>query len=68
MQTMIDEPGKTQRQQFLLEERLSKLLGEQRHVLDYRQSHAPFAILCQLHNRRQQRSRQLRCTCTVGGV
>ena len=55
---VVEQPVGVQVVELLVEELDAELAGEQRHVLDDGEAHAPLGVLGELHYRRQQRLRQ----------
>lgn len=56
---MINEPSHAKGVEFIIKELNTELTGQQRHVLDDCQTHAPLVVFCELDYGRQQRLRQL---------
>ena len=57
---MVHKPGHAELGEALVEELHPQLPGQQGHVLYDGEPHAPLAVLCQLHDGRQQALRQLK--------
>jgi hypothetical protein len=56
---MVNEPSHAQGVEFLIKELDSQLSSQQGHVLNDGETHSPFSVTGQLHDRRQKRLREL---------